>query len=178
MLFRSLISDYAPGTPPDGANFPPRNRIISGLAMAIVVTEAGEDSGALITAESAADLAISVAVVSAPYGATTAAGGLRWLQHGRELSLRLAEEAPRVLIAGADDLRAGLRDYGDHVSVDGDFDGDGRERGANSEPAGWRDERRELFVAASGRRTESIQLDNERRDVRFQHRDLEHVGAA
>lgn len=47
----AILSDYAPGTPPDSANFPPRNRIISGLAMASVIVEASMMSGALITAK-------------------------------------------------------------------------------------------------------------------------------
>ncbi|MBO5006679.1 MAG: DNA-processing protein DprA [Clostridia bacterium] len=49
----TVITEYAPGTPPTGKHFPVRNRIIAGLCLGTVVVEADAGSGALITAEHA-----------------------------------------------------------------------------------------------------------------------------
>jgi DNA processing protein len=78
----AVVSDYAPGTPPDSANFPPRNRIISGLAMATVVVEASEESGALITATFAVNQGRDVFAVPGSIYAPQSKGTNRLIQDG------------------------------------------------------------------------------------------------
>jgi DNA processing protein len=69
----SLLSEYPPGTGPFKRNFPARNRIIAGLARAVIIAEAPEKSGALITANFALELGrelfVTSAGVSSPLGA-------------------------------------------------------------------------------------------------------------
>jgi DNA processing protein len=78
----AIVSDYAPGTPPDASNFPPRNRIISGLSLAVVVVEAGETSGALITAEFAAEQGREIFAVPGSILAPQSKGTNKLIQNG------------------------------------------------------------------------------------------------
>ena len=78
----AIISDYALGTQPEGPNFPPRNRIISGLSLGTVVVEAGLRSGALITSDFALDQGRDVFAVPGSILNPSSAGCNRLLRDG------------------------------------------------------------------------------------------------
>jgi DNA processing protein len=80
----AMISDYALGTPPDGINFPPRNRIISGLSLAVIIVEAGMTSGALITASFAAEQGRDVFAVPGNINAPQSQGTNRLIRDGAQ----------------------------------------------------------------------------------------------
>ncbi|KAF0112077.1 MAG: DNA processing protein [Chloroflexi bacterium] len=87
----ALISDYPVGTPPDGINFPPRNRIISGLSLATIVVEAGEKSGALITAEFAVDQGRDVFAVPGSILTPQSEGTNKLIEQGARPLLKMSE---------------------------------------------------------------------------------------
>ncbi len=69
-----VVSEYAPGVEPAPWRFPARNRIISGLAVATIVVEARESSGALITADLALDEGREVFAVPGEITSSLSAG--------------------------------------------------------------------------------------------------------
>jgi len=81
----ALVSEYGPGTPAKPFRFPMRNRIISGLSLGVVVVEAGEKSGALITVEWAQKQGRHVMAVPGSPKSVVSAGSNKLIQDGAYL---------------------------------------------------------------------------------------------
>lgn len=103
----AVLSDYSPDRKPDAPNFPARNRIISGLSLGVVVIEAPERSGALITVDFAADQGRDVFAVPGQVLSSSSVGSNKLIRDGarlvrdaddilEELQLRRAEAVEAV----------------------------------------------------------------------------------
>lgn len=86
-----IISEYPPGTRPLGQNFPPRNRIISGLADAVVVVEAKKRSGTLITVDMALEQGRDVYAVPGRVSDAMSYGCNRLIAQGAEAVVDVVE---------------------------------------------------------------------------------------
>lgn len=81
----SVLSEFPLGTPPQAGLFPRRNRIVAALSRAVLVVEAGEKSGSLITARFAAELGRDVLAVPGRPGDALSLGCNRLIQDGAGL---------------------------------------------------------------------------------------------
>ncbi len=78
----ALISEFFPGTRPLKENFPKRNRLIAGMSDGVVIIEAGEKSGALITARWALELGKEVYAVPGPINSPASVGTNKLIKDG------------------------------------------------------------------------------------------------
>jgi len=121
----ALITEYPPGTPPRRHHFPERNRVLSGLARAVVVVEAAARSGALITARLAMEEGREVLAVPGNIFSELSVGpntllrvGARPLLTPRDLFDAIGHQPPEKSESDADHGLLRFMGAGEAVTVD------------------------------------------------------------
>jgi len=132
----AIVSEYPPGSPSYKGNFIQRNRIVSGLSLAVVVIEAPEQSGALSTAGFAASQGREVFVVPGPLNHPNYIGSHALIRDGARLvtsvkdiiddlglnKLPLPEDKPQripFLLSHQEELIINtMKEYGEPVNID------------------------------------------------------------
>jgi DNA processing protein len=107
----ALVSEFPPGTPPLRSFFPQRNRIISGLSLAVVIVEAAEGSGSLITADFALDQGRTVLAVPGNVLGGRNYGAHALLRDGAKL-VECADDILEELPLALTQPRSGIGDLG------------------------------------------------------------------
>jgi len=102
-----VVSEYEPGVEPAPWRFPARNRIVAGLALATIVVEARERSGALITADFALELGREVFAVPGEITSALSAGSNRLIRQGATPLLEVEDVLSALGLESPGPRRAG-----------------------------------------------------------------------
>ena len=116
----AVISEYGLGVQPEAKNFPPRNRVISGLSLGVVVVEAGEQSGALITTRFAIEQDREVFAVPGNINSPVSLGPNRLIQQGAKLVTRvedILEELNLQLVAEQTAVQLALPESAEEIAL-------------------------------------------------------------
>jgi DNA processing protein len=104
----AVVSEYLMGTKPDAGNFPRRNRIISGIALATVIIETGVDGGAMITAATALDQNRDIFAIPSAANGKRKSGTNQLIKEGRAM---LAESVDDIIAELAPKLKPVLTNH-------------------------------------------------------------------